>query len=140
MGVDISNTPECSPANVPGLESDLQQFLARKLPQYMIPSTLTILSSMPIGRSGKTNRKALEAMVFEGERQEEQLPPTTENEKMIYNIWNQSFGFTGGIRTNFFHAGGNSMIMTKFFQEPTIFGLARIADIQLQHNRPQQAP
>ncbi|KAH3731796.1 non-ribosomal peptide synthetase [Pelomyxa schiedti] len=157
MGVDISGTPECTPVVVPGMESDLQQFLSLKLPQYMIPSTLTILSSMPINRSGKTNRKALESMVIEGELPEEdQQPPTTENEKLIYNVWNQSFGFTGGIRTTFFHAGGNSMIMTKittkllshginismeqFFQEPTIFGLARIADIQLQHTAQQQAP
>ncbi|KAH3732419.1 non-ribosomal peptide synthetase [Pelomyxa schiedti] len=151
-GVDLEGTPAFTKVVVPGLESELLDFMATKVPQYMIPSTMTFLSSMPVSRSGKTDRKALEAMVEEEEEQEEgEQPPITENEKLVCDIWQEAFGFSGGIRTNFFHAGGNSIILTRvskmmlshgilitmeqFFQEPTIFGLARIADEQQQKQK-----
>ncbi|KAH4480516.1 hypothetical protein HBH89_250330 [Parastagonospora nodorum] len=44
-------------------QEQLLDFLEARLPAYMVPSTLTILDTMPINQNGKVDRKMLEQRI-----------------------------------------------------------------------------
>ncbi|MFI7394902.1 amino acid adenylation domain-containing protein [Streptomyces tendae] len=51
----------------PGLgAAELRAFLARRLPQSMLPATITVLDEMPLTANGKTDRAALPRPQFRG--------------------------------------------------------------------------
>lgn len=122
---------------------DLRSDLASRLPDYMIPSQIILLDSMPLTPNGKLDRAALPLV---GEAQVEVngfIEPRTETEKEIGRVWTDLLGVELiGIHDNFFEMGGHSLLViqaiarlrdrfrvdlgvTVFFERPTI---ARLAD------------
>jgi amino acid adenylation domain-containing protein/thioester reductase-like protein len=122
---------------------DLRKYLQSKLPDYMVPSAFIRIDKMPLSPSGKIDKKALpqldEAMVV---AQNHFVAPRTETESKLVHIWGDLFNHQKiGVRDNFFDFGGNSLLsirmlarvkevlgreisLAKFFQHPTIEGLA----------------
>jgi len=96
----------------------LKEFLARKLPGYMIPSYFVKLESIPITINGKIDRKALPAPQLRiGEKY---TAPIHEVEKKIVEIWSNILGIPKeniGIYDNFFHLGGHSLKATLLAME-----------------------
>ena len=119
----------------------LREFLQQKLPDYMIPSAFVSLDKFPLTPNGKRDRAALPDPNF-SDRAVEFIPPSTEIEKTIANIWSQVLSINEiGIQDNFFHLGGHSLLATqvvsrlrqtfqieipliKLFEAPTIAQLA----------------
>jgi amino acid adenylation domain-containing protein len=139
------------------LTRDLQTFLQRKLPAYMVPAEFLVLPALPLTANGKVNRQALPAPEEAPKIKDETgfVAPRNVLEEQIASIWAGVLSLQGvGVHDNFFELGGHSVLamqlmsrvretfqvelpMRKLFQEPTVAGLA--AEIE-QHRRQQRVP
>ncbi|MCP4661294.1 MAG: amino acid adenylation domain-containing protein, partial [bacterium] len=124
---------------------ELRARLAETLPEYMVPATVVRLESLPLTPNGKVDRAALirRARDLEAESEEAEVPPRTELEATIAEIWCELLDRDSvGIHSNFFDAGGHSLLVVKavsrlgevlgrklsvveMFEHPTIASLAQ---------------
>ncbi len=123
--------------------TELKVHLKKKLPDFMIPSTLVALPALPMTPNGKVDRRALRAP--EWARPELEVAyeaPRDEVEARIAAIWCEVLGVPRvGIRDVFFDLGGHSLLATQvvsrlrdafavqlplrtFFETPTVAELA----------------
>ncbi|HLP47743.1 MAG TPA: amino acid adenylation domain-containing protein, partial [Candidatus Kapabacteria bacterium] len=88
----------------------LRDNLAKKLPNYMIPSYFIQIESIPLTTSGKIDRNALISIGHKQDAEIEFVAPQNETEKIIASVWKEVLGVEQvGIYDNFFHIGGNSL-------------------------------
>ncbi|WP_447739001.1 amino acid adenylation domain-containing protein [Pseudomonas laurentiana] len=88
----------------------LKQYLKASLPDYMIPSYLVTLPSMPLTPSGKLDRKAL-PLPDPNPPQHDYEAPQTERQQQLAAIWAQLLSVTRvGLNDNFFELGGHSLL------------------------------
>ncbi|MCB8909519.1 non-ribosomal peptide synthase/polyketide synthase [Rhodococcus rhodochrous] len=86
-------------------------YLSTRLPSYMVPATYLVLDAMPLGASGKLDRKALPDPVIE---LQEFMPPRTPVEEIVAGVFAQVLGVPRVGRTDdFFALGGNSLVATQ---------------------------
>ncbi|MCP4216025.1 MAG: AMP-binding protein, partial [bacterium] len=93
--------------------SQLKDFLAEQLPNYMIPSHLKEMEMLPLNRSGKIDREALPKP--EANTEGGYFVPDDEIEDRLGDIWAEVLGVekeTIGADTNFFKWGGHSLKAT----------------------------
>jgi len=122
---------------------ELRLFLKYKLPDYMIPSTILVLNSLPLTPNGRVDLRALPTPV-EGTQEHSVtfMAPRTPVEQQVANIWTQVLQMEKvGIYDNFFELGGNSLHaiqviyrlhqafqvelpLSSLFEEPTVSDLA----------------
>lgn len=116
----------------------LRDFLRQRLPDYMIPSFIITLDSIPRTFNGKVDRLALPQVIT----QQDIAPPRNNIERQVAGVWCEVLGLRKlGVFSNFFELGGYSLIATQvilrlneafqiklsqqdLFQEPTVAGLA----------------
>jgi amino acid adenylation domain-containing protein len=97
--------------------SELNDFLKRKLPDYMIPSACVLLESLPLTPNGKLDRQSLPApdwdsLAFE----KEYVAPRTPVEVTVAAIWAETLGVEKvGVESNLFDLGGHSLTVTRIF-------------------------
>lgn len=122
---------------------ELKSYARQKLPEYMIPATISFLSAMPLTPNGKTDRMALPNLNFNSVKNSvvpEQA--STELERVITELWQDALGLENiGLKVNYFDLGANSLNvaevaaslrqrlkreipLTDFFAYPTIAALA----------------
>ncbi|WP_434094368.1 amino acid adenylation domain-containing protein [Streptomyces erythrochromogenes] len=89
----------------------LRAYLAERLPEHMVPASVTPLDAFPLTDGGKVDRAALPAPRAEaaapaaGHR-----PPRTPAEQLIAAVWADVLGVAEvGADDNFFHLGGDSL-------------------------------
>jgi len=107
------------------IHSKLRTWLKNQLPEYMLPTSFSVLEEMPLTANGKVNRKALPtpnssdfSNVFES--------PRTDTEQKLAEIWQQVLNQADiGIHDNFFERGGDSILSIQ------IVAQARSRDLQL---------
>ncbi|WP_410480883.1 amino acid adenylation domain-containing protein [Pseudomonas plecoglossicida] len=88
----------------------LKQHLKASLPDYMIPSYLVTLPSMPLTPSGKLDRKAL-PLPEPSQPQQDYQAPQTERQQQLASIWAQLLNVARvGLNDNFFELGGHSLL------------------------------
>ncbi|RAI62650.1 non-ribosomal peptide synthetase [Pseudomonas fluorescens] len=89
----------------------LKSALAAELPEYMVPAQLIRLEEMPLGPSGKLDRRALPEPQWQVR---EHLEPVTELEQQIAAIWREVLGLAQvGLHDDFFALGGHSLLATQ---------------------------
>ncbi|MFT3772546.1 MAG: amino acid adenylation domain-containing protein [Minicystis sp.] len=133
--------------------AELRDFLAARLPPYMIPSAFVALAAMPLGATGKVDRKALPAP--EAGDGGSFVAPRTDTERAIASIWEKVIGVPRvGVNDDFFELGGHSLLATQvmarlaetlgvelplatLFELKTVAALAEVVDIA---RGGQQAP
>ncbi|RAJ26890.1 non-ribosomal peptide synthase protein (TIGR01720 family)/amino acid adenylation domain-containing protein [Pedobacter cryoconitis] len=87
---------------------EVRAYLSAKLPDYMVPAFLMVLSSMPLTANGKINRQALPDPDLEAENSYE--APVTPEEQLLVKVWEEVLGVVGiGVTHNFFSTGGDSV-------------------------------
>ncbi len=122
--------------------SELREYLAKGLPDYMIPAYFIQLEKLPLTANGKVDRKALpepDGSVTTGAEYE---APRNEIEEKLVSIWQEVLRLQKvGINDNFFELGGHSLKainisakinkelnvsvpLREMFKTPTIKGLA----------------
>ena len=134
----------------------LQQFLRKKLPDYMMPSAFVVLDKFPLTPNGKTDRKALAATSLERAPVKQAFtPPRTPAEETLAKIWRELLVQSEiGIDDNFFEIGGHSLLamqlmarvrkefqaelsLRQIFEAPTI---AELADVLMEKEQSSEAP
>ncbi len=116
--------------------------LRATLPEYMVPSAIVVLAALPLGPTGKLDRKALPAPAA-GSGPAAADPPTTATERAVAAILEEVLGRGSiGRRDNFFDLGGHSLLAMRamarmnrefrirlswaiIFESPTVEALAR---------------
>ncbi|MFD6454920.1 amino acid adenylation domain-containing protein, partial [Nocardia sp. NPDC060220] len=85
--------------------------ITTELPAYMVPSALVVLDAFPLNASGKLDRKALPAPVFEAKVFR---APSTPIEEIVAEIFADLLGAERvGVDDDFFALGGNSLVATQ---------------------------
>jgi len=92
-------------------EQDVKAALAAELPEYMVPALLMRLDAMPLSPSGKLDRRALPAPVWQTR---DHIEPETALQQQIAAIWREVLGVPRlGLRDDFFALGGHSLLATQ---------------------------
>jgi len=86
--------------------------LSKNLPDYMIPSYLMQIESIPMNRSGKLDKRALPEI--EAKTGNEYVAPRNETEEIICNIFSEILSVEKvSIKDSFFALGGHSLRATR---------------------------
>ena len=91
---------------------EFKKILKKSLPNFMIPNNFIVLQEIPKTKSGKIDRKNLSIRkVSFSSKKRNIVPPSSELEKIIYQVWKEVLGTKEiGITDNFFELGGDSII------------------------------
>ncbi|MBA4496585.1 condensation domain-containing protein, partial [Paenactinomyces guangxiensis] len=90
--------------------SELRQHLAQTLPDYMIPSYLVELETLPLTTNGKVDKKALPEPSGQVQTGVQYTAPTNQTEAILARIWEDVLEVERvGIHDNFFELGGHSL-------------------------------
>jgi acyl carrier protein len=77
----------------------------------MVPQHWMILPDLPLGPSGKVDRKALPDPERSSRPESEYVEPETEMERVLAAIWKEVLGIESvGTRDDFFRLGGHSIL------------------------------
>jgi amino acid adenylation domain-containing protein len=98
---------------------ELRSFLGEKLPDYMLPSVLVELDSLPLTPSGKVDRKSLPPPdTFMSGLPKNFVAPRNRLESQMTIIWEEVFGIKPiGVTDNFFEMGGHSLLAMRLASE-----------------------
>ncbi len=127
----------------PALE-DLRRHLARRLPDYMLPTTFVFLETLPLTGNGKVDRRALpEPEAARPTLETAYEAPAADLERLLAELWQEALGVDRvGVRDNLFDLGAHSLLIAQvhqrlgqrlgrelsvvsFFQYPSIRALAK---------------
>ncbi len=129
----------------------LRKAVAERLPEYMVPTAVLVLDSLPRTPNQKLDRRALPAPVW---KTDSYWPARTPEEQMLCGIFAEVLKLARvGIEDNFFHLGGHSLLATQVasrvrralrvdltvrtvFEAPTVAELAN----RLRYQRPAGQP
>jgi microcystin synthetase protein McyB len=94
---------------------ELRTWLRQRLPEYMVPSTFTVLDEFPLTPNGKVDRRALLAADGAQPRSEADfIAPRNAIEEALADIWTSVLGVERvGVNDNFFELGGHSLMATR---------------------------
>ncbi|MGQ0592974.1 MAG: non-ribosomal peptide synthetase family protein [Gammaproteobacteria bacterium] len=124
----------------------LRDFMTKSLPDYMVPSALVLLDSLPLTANGKVDRKALLARDLSQPSAHQYAVPRNPTEEVLAQIWSETLGVERvGIHDNFFQLGGHSILAVQLvmkvndafhldleiavvFERPTVAMLAELID------------
>lgn len=86
--------------------------LARRVPDYMIPTALVTLGSLPLNANGKVDRLALPAPApVRPGTAASHVAPRNALERGLAELWEELLGVRGiGVRDGFFDLGGDSFL------------------------------
>ena len=95
-------------------QAELRAYLLDWLPEYMLPSAIAVLDSLPQTPSGKIDRQALPDPDSLGEPAREYVAPSTPLEEAVAGIWAGVLGVDRvGVEDDFFEVGGHSLLATQ---------------------------
>jgi amino acid adenylation domain-containing protein len=126
---------------------DVKRFVRTKLPEYMLPTKIVVLDSIPLTDRGKVDRRALPVPGAESPlRSKIFAPPQTPTEERIARFWCEVLGMKDvGRHDHFFEIGGQSLLAAQIvsrilkelhveiplrliFESPTVAQLAKYVD------------
>ena len=121
------------------LSTMLRTYLAKWLPEYMMPTAIVRLERVPLTANGKLDRKALPAPEGAGYAQRTYEPPQGEMEEVLANLWQELLGVERiGRHDNFFELGGHSLLAVRMLSH-LLTNLNVQIEISTLFNYPQLA-
>ena len=124
-------------AGEPPEPAALSAALARRLPSYMVPSSLVVLDALPLTANDKVDRRALAARAGEAApRAAEYVAPRNEIEEVLVRIWGELVDVPRiGVHDDFFDLGGHSLHATRHMHR-----VRDLLDIELPVRTLYEAP
>jgi amino acid adenylation domain-containing protein len=110
MKKETPNNNELLCAYITGSEKGVKEYLAGRLPGYMLPSCILKLETIPRGPNGKVDYESLPDPAELNKAG--YIAPGNAVEKKLAHIWSEILGLTiekVGIQDTFFDLGGNSL-------------------------------
>ena len=136
-GAANKNTGLSAQKNVSAFIStiELRNFIASKLPDYMIPSSFVRLDSLPLNANGKLDRKALpQPDQLRPEISQSFVAPRTNAEKILADIWKHALRIGEvGVKDNFFELGGDSILTIQVVAKAKLAGLHLVPKQMFQY-------
>jgi acyl carrier protein len=139
--------------------NDLQNYLMKQLPAYMVPSAIVFLEALPLNSNGKIDRRKLPPPdSIRSEHEKRLVAPRNSLEEVVVAIWSKVLGIEQiSIYDDFFALGGDSLLATRvtsslrtslaveiplrnFFEATTVAQLAEIIMQLKQQNATSQTP
>ena len=132
--------------------ADVRDKLSESLPEYMIPSYMMQIESIPVTKNGKLDKRALPDIEVKVTR--EYVAPRNETEEKICAIFSEILNVEKvGIKDSFFELGGHSLRATRLvnrieaetgtrialkdvFSHPTVEQLAVLAEAEAEEYIP----
>ena len=106
-------------------DEEILDKLGLVLPDYMLPSVIMELDSLPLTISGKLDRRALPDVEFTNTSN--YVAPESELEQTIAQIWCEVLGLEKvGIHDDFFRCGGNSILAIRLVHQ-----MSQVLDLHL---------
>ncbi|MEO8334161.1 MAG: amino acid adenylation domain-containing protein [bacterium] len=135
--------------------AEITDWIAARLPEYMVPSAVVMLDALPITANGKVDRRALPdpAVVVVDD---DYVAPRTETETKLAAIWVDVLKKERiGVTESFMTLGGHSLLairvlgklsrqfgvrlpLRSLFDTPTIVELARVVDAEVDAVRQKE--
>jgi amino acid adenylation domain-containing protein/thioester reductase-like protein len=124
------------------LVASCRALLGRRLPGYMVPASFVVLEQLPLTPNGKVDRKALPSPEPLAALADLYVPPVTDDEKLVAEVWAEVLGVERpGAQDDFFALGGHSLLAVRLvtrlrqrsgvnlplralFEAPTVAGVA----------------
>lgn len=95
--------------------AELVGYLRSKLPEYLVPSDIAVLDSLPLNANGKIDTRAL-AATGTSRVEEDRMRPLSETERGLIEIWRDLIKSNEiGLDDDFFRLGGHSLLGMKLF-------------------------
>jgi amino acid adenylation domain-containing protein/non-ribosomal peptide synthase protein (TIGR01720 family) len=118
-----------------GAASALQGYLREQLPEYMVPTSVVFLETMPLTPNGKVDRKALPSPSEHSHHESTFVAPREPVEQTLAAIWQRVLGrgTQVGIHDNFFALGGDSILSLQIIARARQAGLELTSKQIFQH-------
>jgi thioesterase domain-containing protein/acyl carrier protein len=116
-------------------EELIRNELGAKLPEYMVPSAIVHLTSMPLTINGKLDKRSLPEVSFSDSSK--YVAPRNELEGKICEIYAEVLGLkveSVGINDNFFNLGGDSILSIKLISKLAKANIKLSLDKIIMHN------
>src|SRR5882724_4430853 len=115
-------------------ESALRAYLKARLPEFMVPATIVPVDDLPLGSTGKVDRRALATMEIPTSLPGPQNVVCGDNSTgaAIASVWQRLLSRADvRVDENFFDAGGNSLLIVRLYDalRPTFGPALTIADL-----------
>ncbi|MFB9947564.1 amino acid adenylation domain-containing protein [Rhizobium puerariae] len=137
----------------------IRKDLQATLPDYMVPSKITLIARMPHSASGKVDVNALKALpeFQDSDSEREIVAPRNQTEEQLADIWSKEIGIDDiSVHDDFFEIGGDSLMAVQLvlginktlgvdlpvqvlFEDSTIAHLARRLDADGARNAVSRA-
>ncbi|MEM9920527.1 MAG: amino acid adenylation domain-containing protein [Bacteroidota bacterium] len=115
------------------LTEELDVYLKKNLPEYMIPSNIVMVDQFPLLSNGKIDLRQLQASLEETEKN--LVEPVNETEIRLLNIWHQILGDKPiSVEENFNKVGGNSLSIMRLIARIYTEFEVRITLVELFNN------
>ncbi|OAB38376.1 non-ribosomal peptide synthetase [Paenibacillus glacialis] len=103
---------------------EIRNYLATRLPHYMIPAAFVFLDQMPLNENGKLDYKALPEPLTDIESSDTYSAPVNEIEEALVRVWEDTLGVKGiGTDHHFFEYGGDSIKALQISSRLMAYGL-----------------
>lgn len=90
--------------------SDIRKYVETKLPEYMVPSTMIQIDTVPLNQNGKVDREQLIKSYGKGNKKSQYIAPRNETEEIMVEIWKTVLDVEQvSIEDDFFEMGGHSL-------------------------------
>jgi amino acid adenylation domain-containing protein/non-ribosomal peptide synthase protein (TIGR01720 family) len=102
------------------VSSVLRAWLKTRLPEYMLPASITVLDKLPLTPNGKIDRRALTTLSVDSYHVSSNcfVAPRTNEEKLLADIWADVLNMEQiGIHDDFFERGGHSLLATQLMSQ-----------------------
>lgn len=134
-------------------EDSLKAYLMRKLPEYMVPSSIKQIEKIPVTPGGKTDKSSLPD-IDASTVHENFVKPKNETERILAEVWKEVLNLKQvSVNDNFFELGGDSILSIQIiskakqhgiritprqmFQFQTISGVSSEAEVHKNANAEQ---
>ncbi|MFT6835662.1 MAG: amino acid adenylation domain-containing protein, partial [Francisellaceae bacterium] len=92
----------------------IKRYLAKNIPNYMMPFKFILINEVPLSSNGKVDRKALPELNDKDLQSVEYVAPSNPTETTLCKIWEDLLGIKNiGIEDDFFELGGHSLLATR---------------------------